>query len=153
MKQILFQIAIAIIFTSCSGSNTSEPKANSAVVEKQSDKPRPHKSSAAAFKALGLFNEKNGTYMELTNNYKNGFKDGNKVTAEDIANFDDLYNQSCKLRDAIKPVADELDSEDYESFNRYSGIYQIRESKYKHLYLSINKPGYFVLNIVKPPKT
>lgn len=115
MKKILLPMAIVIALAACTGNNTGETKSGSP------EKAHPHESSDAASKAYRLFDAKVGKYEELTGDYKRNFKEDGKVAPEDVTNFDELYKEASKLKDVAMPLVDELDTSDYESFNRDCG--------------------------------
>ena len=114
MKQkiLILGFICLIIVDSCSNKNQEKKY----TLDTTTGKPRPPKSSEKALWALLSYQGIGDVYIHAwINTYKNNSFDS--INHQDALYFDSIYNQTCKARDSVKSVGDELDSNDYRQFN------------------------------------
>lgn len=131
MKAKILTIAFtgAVLFSACSNNNSGKTATNSLATT--TGKPRPIKSSEGAENLYNQFDEKQTTYFTLTENYVLGFPDTAKIKPDVVVTIDTVYNQACKIRDAITSVGDELDTFEFNQFNQWNEAMEDRKAEFK----------------------
>lgn len=129
IKILLLTVAGTVLFNACSNNNPEKTGTNS--LSTVSGKPRPTESSDRAENLYNQFGEKQGTYFNLTEDYVTNFPDTAKIKPDVITTIDSVYDKASKLREAIKSVGDELDSLDYDQFNKWSEAMEDRKAEFK----------------------